>query len=159
MFYLNLEGLILHLKNEKNNQRESFLYLLYSYLLFKLIDIFQLFYPSPKPDSFNTKIGGVVIIVILSMIFCSILRSYYQSNGGNNGRFFLHRIISLWFVLTLRISLVTLPAFLLLLLASKFANPALMLFAGLIGMGVCLASVIYILIKIKRSLSLISTEL
>jgi hypothetical protein len=61
-------------------------------------------------------IGAVSALVFLAIgggIGFKILQSYYRSNGGDAGKFFVHRLMSISWVVSCRLSVVLLPLFIL----------------------------------------------
>lgn len=163
MYYFNLRGLINHLANEQNTEKESFLYSFYNIILLSL--------PIEEALGAETTKGlGIwaIPLFLISILFCYlVLKSYYTSNGGDNGKHFLHRTLALSFVLMLRIAIVMIPFLGLILAASSqssliiegispLTSSYFMLAIGIIFFIGIIGSIVYYISTMNRALKTIA---
>lgn len=117
----NLSGLVTHLKQDKHHSAESYRYL-FCFIAYRWIfAIFNSYFlkrinPSPEVSTLPLALITTAVAIFISFL---ILRRFYLANGGSQGRFFLDRLLALGWVLTLRSSIVVLPALTILLSIQK----------------------------------------
>lgn len=124
MYFWNLKGLIQYWKDGKFTQRDSYNYLFANLCLWAIMQMDTVFRKKTASDgdaSFLMKLIVVgVVLGIGFLVLQKVLSSYYRSNGGDGGTHFLSKLLSLWFVVTIRVSAVIFP---LLILSSMTGTP------------------------------------
>lgn len=110
MYFFSLNGLVNHLKEEKNTEYESFQYLL-GWIIFSSFSTKTWFEQKGHPGGdlkliIASLVGGAIGACIASLI----VSSYFRSNGGRSGKHFLHRIMALTWVVGWRLSVVLIPS-------------------------------------------------
>lgn len=105
MYFFDLNGLSDHLRLEKNTQRESLQYLIGFYILEAFGGYIRLGSDGKENSNsfFEMSFGQMVTSAIFAALFLAIgiwvISYFYRANGGDNGKFFLHRILAIGFVL------------------------------------------------------------
>lgn len=155
MFFWNLRGLVEHLKSERNTERESFQYLL-GYILLGFIRVGEFSERPAKaaPDTLSIAMM-VFVMIVLGFIAFSVLRMFFNANGGNSGKHFLHRMLALNWVLGFRLLVIFVPACILFVAGSitgTLPSTAIMIALLILAFG----SAVYMIAATKHYLTVIS---
>jgi hypothetical protein len=108
MYFLDIKGLIQHLKAEANTEYESYQYTI-GVMLCALVNLEVITGRSEIKPSLIGAVSALFFLVMGGGIVYKVLQSYYRSNGGDAGKFFLHRLMSISWVVGCRLSLVLGP--------------------------------------------------
>lgn len=154
MYFLNLSGLIEHLKLDRQTEYESFQYVLAFFIWGQLpIDIFFDTPAKAAVSSFGVLVGQLVGRAIFIVIGFLVIRCFFRANGGTNGKHFLHRMLALSWVIGMRIFLfVLLPVIVLfrLMHGSSFDGFNIIYVVGFFAM--CFGIIIYSYLAITGAL-------
>lgn len=152
IYFLDLNGLTEHLKQKKNTEYESFQYTI-AFLIINCIssDVYLGREAIPAGD-----LGAILSVFAMGVLYAAvgffIVRSYYRSNGGEKGEFFLHRTLSLSWVIGWRIFLVMAPVLVLFYFLKESSSLGMVLVLTICAIG----SALYYLTTMNKTLKKIS---
>jgi hypothetical protein len=156
MFFLNLNGLVEHLKLKRNKQSDSIKYILGFYIWSSIFSIIS--NGKQKPSELHMIAISVAVVVASCFIGYFIWHSFLKNNGGEGGEFFLDRILALTWVITLRSMLVFIPVFIIyIFLVSFLFGGSAGIYPYVIGIAMSVVFLTYYYVTVmNRSLRIIS---
>jgi hypothetical protein len=166
MYFLNIRGAIEELRSKELSGEDCVKYLVASFTGFSISRLFETLPPLfngrtalpslPIAEMVLTTLTAVFISFVAIVITYFVLRSYYKSNGGAEGRDFLARVLVVTFVLTLRSALVVLPMYIAVAALTMWARAegsgGLMILIGVGMLAVVVGWIVYVIAATNRCL-------
>ncbi|MBX9769276.1 MAG: hypothetical protein K2X47_18510 [Bdellovibrionales bacterium] len=156
MFFLDLKGLIEHLKENRNTEEETYHYLLAEYVLMAIWQGASAMLKTDSTSSSSSEVSSLPLALLGILagtgIGIAALRFLYNCNGGSQGRHFLNRMLALGWVIGLRTLAVAIPVGLIAELFSSVAPLAVSIFV-LVG---CLGCLAYLFLEMVKALEAVS---
>jgi hypothetical protein len=158
IYFYNLRGLIEELKVARPRSKENFCYCV-AYVLFSMtMNLLSLGgSKTPEPSAASYAIA-LVIGIIMFGIFFFIFRMIYAANGGDEGQYFLDRLLALTWVAGFRVATLIVPLVILSRVAFTFIpNPDATLAFSVMGilLVVLVGSIVIVVSTVIQSFKVI----
>lgn len=137
MYLWSLKGLLNHWRENKFTTSDSFHYFFGHVVLTAISN--ALYGDSGSERSWDSTTVAIAIVIVTIFLFFAylILKSFYDANGGDEGKRFLDKLVSISFVVHVRLSVILAPCYFLISTFKEHA-PLPILFLLLGGMlGAC----------------------
>jgi hypothetical protein len=159
MYFLDLGGLIRHLSLNRVTQRESLQYFFAFILLDSASTLISQITGTAESKPLSEPEMIVVLLVACAVVLWitwAVLASMYNANGGDQGEDFLPNLFAIGFVVSLRVSLLILPALVVLRMGLlpiiKAMEPAMAGVVLLVVMTAFLGSILYLFFATRNAL-------